>query len=74
MNVTGADTYGNPWNNHADWDNDFTNLGSCSIGAITSEYYCNANGGTWTSGGANYAGACGVKGAGTDYAYPGLSL
>jgi hypothetical protein len=74
MNNSTADIYGYPFNNHDDWDNDYTNLGSCSNPAYVSEYYCNANGAVWTSGGASYGGTCGVKGAGREYAYPRSNL
>ncbi|MBC7425877.1 MAG: putative Ig domain-containing protein [Bacteroidia bacterium] len=71
MDNSSADSFDYPYNNHDDWDNDYTDLGSCDNPSFSTEYSCVSNAGTWTPAGANYTGgSCGVKGAGVQYPFP----
>ena len=55
MNSSSArDTFGVPWNNYNDWDNDYTSAGTCSTAGLTTEFTCVLNGVTWTAAGASY--------------------
>jgi hypothetical protein len=68
MNSSTSDIYSYPYNNHDDWDNDYTNLGSCDLGGGYSEYSCVANNGIWNVSGADYLGGTCDNGAHTTQA------
>jgi hypothetical protein len=66
---TGINKLGVSYNNYYDWDDDYTNQGSCSTAGYYSQKSCEGIGATWT-GKASYSGSCGAVGGGVQYAFP----